>query len=373
MRNKIAFIHPFLFRYPRGIERYTVNLASALARQGAAVSILTWRWPNPLDWPELDPAVRLRGFPTSRYYAPQFIWPFYLVELLKNPFDMIYIFFADYGEAWTFKALNLLRHSQPFSLVLHFPAHQVPHRYQAFIKSGLAGKARHIIAVSQLVANEAAEAFQRSCKVISHGVECERFKPSEEVRRQVRQELEIGENSPVLLTVSALEERKGIAWMLAAMPELVKLFPDLTYLVIGDGPQRQELSDLVKQYDLEDRVKLLPATPDVARFYQTADLKIILAHGEASSLVTLEAMACQVPVVASHHPPFDELVSPEWGLQLDEKDEAGLVAAVQGLLLDAGRRWKLGNAGRYQIRRRHTWEQIADEYLYMLREDIHRQ
>jgi glycosyltransferase involved in cell wall biosynthesis len=355
-----------LFRYPRGIERYTVNLASALARQEAQVSILTWKWPNPLAWPELDPAVRLRAFPTSRYYTPQFIWPFYLLELLKNPSDMVYIFFADYGEALTFKALKLLRPAQPFSLVLHFPAHQVPHRYQAFMKSGLAAKARHIIAVSQLVADQAQEVFHRPCLVITHGVDSECFKPSEEVRQQVRQELGIAENAPVLLTVSALEERKGIAWMLAAMPGLVKHFPDLAYLVIGNGPQHQELENLVRQSGLEDRVKMLPATSEVVRYYQAADLKIILAHGEASSLVTLEALACQLPVVASLHPPFDELISPEWGLQLDEKDTTGLVAAIQALLHNPERRWRMGVAGRHQVLTRHTWEQVSGQYLELV-------
>lgn len=365
-RPKIAFIHPFLFRYARGIERYTVNLASALARQEANVSILTWRWPQPFTWPELEPAVQVRVFPTSRYYAPQLVWPFYLVDLLKQRYDMVYLFFADYGEALTFKALSALHRVQPFSLVLHFPAHQVPHRYETLAKSGLAGKAQQIIAVSQLVADEAQELFQRPCTVISHGVDVERFKPSPATRLKVRQELGISENAPMLLTVSALEERKGIAWMLNAMPDLVKQFPHLTYVVVGDGSQRQELEKLVQQPDLVEHVKLLPATPEVAGFYQAADLKIILAHGEASSLVTLEAMACQLPVVASLHPPFDELIHPEWGVRVEAKDTPGLVSAVQGLLLDSERRWKMGVAGRHQIVTRHTWEQIGRQYLELM-------
>ena len=103
---KIAFLHPFLYRYPRGIERYTINLGTALVRQDTAVDILTWRWPEPLSWSELEPRVTVRTFPTSRYYAANLVVPFYVLALMRNRYDMLYIHFADYGEA---PALRLLR------------------------------------------------------------------------------------------------------------------------------------------------------------------------------------------------------------------------------------------------------------------------
>jgi len=65
--KSLAFIHPFLYRYRRGIERFTVNLTSALAELGNDVEILTWRWPEPVHWPDLHPNVRVVSFPTPHY------------------------------------------------------------------------------------------------------------------------------------------------------------------------------------------------------------------------------------------------------------------------------------------------------------------
>src|SRR5687768_16372073 len=66
---RIAFIHPFLYRYARGIERFLFRLANALARDGVEVEILTWSWPKPVAIDTLEPQVRVRVLPTSRYFA----------------------------------------------------------------------------------------------------------------------------------------------------------------------------------------------------------------------------------------------------------------------------------------------------------------
>src|SRR4051812_5617289 len=96
---RIAFIHPFLFRFPRGIERFLFNLANALARRGVEVEILTWRWPEPVVIDTLDARVRTRVLPTSRYFAARCIIPWYTYHLLRENYDFVWIFFAGYGEA----------------------------------------------------------------------------------------------------------------------------------------------------------------------------------------------------------------------------------------------------------------------------------
>ena len=51
---RIAFVHPFLYRYPRGIERFTISLANALVQGGEQVDIRTWRWPRPVRIDSVD-------------------------------------------------------------------------------------------------------------------------------------------------------------------------------------------------------------------------------------------------------------------------------------------------------------------------------
>jgi phosphatidylinositol alpha-1,6-mannosyltransferase len=363
---RLAFVHPFLFRYARGIERYTVNLASALAAGKDEVDILTWHWPDPLHWSELAPQVGVQIIPTARCFAAWFAAPFIARHLLRNACDMVYIHFADYGEARALRLLKLMRRQPPFSIVLHYPYSQVPHRYHSFIRSGLARQARQVIAVSQFVADEAQPVLGRSCAVISHGVDIARFHPDPLQRASVRHRLDIPEDAPLLLTISAFEERKGMQWLIRALPDVARQFPTVRYLIVGEGPYGPELRRLTQELGLQQQVHFHPATPDVTPFYQAADLFVILARGEASSLVSLEALACELPVLAAAHPPFGELIRPAWGRQVDETDSQAIISTLSEVLRDRDQHRTMGRQGRAYILAEHTWPAIARQYQDLL-------
>jgi glycosyltransferase involved in cell wall biosynthesis len=359
---KVAFIHPFLLRYARGIERYTVNLASALTRAGAQVDILTWRWSHPLVWGEQDSAVRILTVPTPRYYAAQFVWFFYGMHLLRERYDHVFVYFADYGEA---QALNLLKR-QSFSVVLHFPHSQVPHRYRTLMRSRLFARARHIIAVSPHVGVEMQSFSGRTCSVIPPGVDTSLFQPSSDARRMFRQELEIPPDTPLILSVCALEMRKGVQHVLRALPIVAQNVPEVQYLVVGDGPDAESLYKIARDLGVMHLTHFLPARSDVQICYQASDVFAILARGEALPSACLEAMSCELPVVASSQPPFDELIQPQWGCQINDEDPAKVADALTRLLLDGHSRARMGKAGREHILTHHNWDTIAARYLELL-------
>lgn len=363
---RLAFIHPFLFRYARGIERYTVNLSSALAVHDAEVDIVTWRWSNPLRWDELARQINVQIIPTSRYFAAWLAAPLIARHLLRNRYDMVYIHFADYGESLALRLLKRMKRQPPFTIVLHYPYSQVPHRYHSFVRSGLVQDAQQIVAVSQFVAAEARPVLGRSPVVISHGVDTERFRSDPSTRENVRDRLGIPHDAPILLSVSALEERKGMQWMLHALPDLARQRPSIRYLIVGDGPFGAALQRLTDELGLQQYVHFVPATPDVAPFYQAADALVILAKGEASSLVTLEALACELPVLASIHPPFGELIQPTWGRQVDERDSQAIASSLGEMLQDRNRLAVMGRQGRAHILAEHTWPMIASRYGSLL-------
>jgi glycosyltransferase involved in cell wall biosynthesis len=251
--------------------------------------------------------------------------------------------------------------------VLHFPYSQVPHRYETLKATGLAARAEQVIAVSEFVDREAEAFLGRSCAVISHGVDTGVFNPDPAQRASLRAELNLSPDAPIVLTVSALEERKGVQWMIHALPRLIEALPGATYVVVGDGPHKETLRSLADELGVADRVRFLGARTDVARFYQAADLMVILSKGEASSLVSLESLACGTPVIASRHPPFDELIAPQWGRQVDERDSLALADTIVALLSSPQRLHCLGEAGRAHILDRHNWDQVAQEYFELLR------
>jgi len=359
---RVAFIHPFLFRYARGVERYTLSLANALADSGVDVELITWNWPAPLQIDLPNPKVKIKKLPTSRYFAAKAIVPFYARHLLRNQYDFVWIGFAGYGEA---EALRLARR-QPFGIVFHYPTAQAPHRYREFNRYGLAQRAAAIVSVSQYVATGVQEFFGRASTVIHHGVDTGRFKPDAEVRRAKRKELRVGPDAPLLVTAAALEERKGIQWVLRALPKILKRFPETTYLVLGGGDYRHALEQLANNLGIQSQVRFLGEQEDITPFYQAADISLILSRGEASSLSALEALACEAPVIAARRPPFDELIREDYGLLVDEEDADAVAGAVEGLIGNASQRAAMGAAGRAHVKEAFTWEHAAEEYVRVM-------
>ena len=142
----------------------------------------------------------------------------------------------------------------------------------------------------------------------------------------------------VLLTLgrlSATERYKGFDEVLDLLPELLKSLPDLVYLIVGDGDDRDRLQRKAQTLGVADRVIFTGyiAESEKADHYRLADTYVMPGRGEGFGFVFLEAMACGVPVVASRLDGSREAVrSGELGIVVDPNDReelrAGIIAAL---------------------------------------------
>jgi glycosyltransferase involved in cell wall biosynthesis len=113
-------------------------------------------------------------------------------------------------------------------------------------------------------------------------------------------------------------------------------------------------------------VRFLGEQEDVTPFYQAADISLILSRGEASSLMALESLACEVPVIAARRPPFDELINDKYGMLVDEEDTDAVARAVEEILADPEKRKVMGQHGRSVVREKFSWERAAEEYIKVM-------
>lgn len=335
-----------------------------MARTGVIAHIITWD--GPVRIPEfIEGKVTVLRAPAVRYYQQWAALPFSLSRLLRGRYDQVFVNFAGYGEGHLLSAMSKLRPA-PFSIVLHFPRTLAPHRYREFEQWSLQSKAAHVIGVSAYVAAQAREWSQRECAVIGHGVDTYLYRPDPAVRIEVRSSLGIPSESPVLVTAAALEERKGMQWVIRALPSLAAKYPDVIYLMLGDGAYRAALEQISRDFGVADHVRFLGSVSNVPAYLDAADLGLIVSRGDASSLALLEYAASGLPVITSRRPPFDELVRREWARMVDEEDAAALASMIECLLANVDLRSAMGRAGRAWVERHHSWDQVARDYRALI-------
>jgi glycosyltransferase involved in cell wall biosynthesis len=361
VNKRWLFIHPFQLRLLRGIETYLWNLSSALVHSGIGVDILTWD--GSLSIPEYvqHPEIRIHRVPNYRYFQAAAAIPLYLRHIMTGNYSHVFTHFAGYGEGFSLFLAGFLRQVE-FSVVFHFPPSLVPHRYREFARWGFLRDAKHLIAVSQATAREVVPWAGRSCSVIGHGVNVQHFKPDAESRSRIRQQLGIHPDALVLISVAALEERKGIQWGIKALYRLLTDVQNLHYVVVGDGAYRKPLEILVDDLGVADNVHFLGTKLDVSPYLCAADIVLVLSKGEASSISLLEAMACQLPSITSICPPFDELVNPAWGIKVEEENISAIVQALTGLIGQPDIRLKMGLEARSCVIESRQWQQVAQQY-----------
>lgn len=170
-------------------------------------------------------------------------------------------------------------------------------------------------------------------QVVGNGVDIAKFSP--QPQSSARGSLGIPLQSKVIVTVGGLVERKGFHRVIAAMPQLLKQFPNLTYLIIGgpspEGDWTKQLQQLVSDLQLEDAVKFLGpmAAEKLSQPLSAADVFVLSSRNEGWANVLLEAMACGLPVVATDVGGNREVVSrPDLGVVVPFDDHEALVNAI---------------------------------------------
>lgn len=191
---------------------------------------------------------------------------------------------------------------------------------------------------------------------------------------EFRARASIGERDRVLLTVGRLIRRKGASWLVAQV--LTQLPPDVVYVLIGEGPERDAILGAAVGAGVRDRVRLLGRVDDqlLAAAYRRADVFVmpnvpVPGDIEGFGLVALEAAASGLPVVAADLEGIREAVQHERnGLLVASRDATAWSAALSSLLARPPQeRSSLGDSFRTFTIANYGWDQVAARYLSEIR------
>lgn len=176
----------------------------------------------------------------------------------------------------------------------------------------------------------------------------------------LRAELGLPDGTVLVGTVAILRVKKGHADLLRAAKLVLRRFPEVHFVIAGDGPQMQNLLRLIGELGLASRVHMLGLRRDVTNVLQSLDLFALPTHQEALGTAFVEAGAVGLPVVATNVDGVPEVVAQgETGVLVSPGDPAALAEAISGFLEDPVRRRQFGDNAQRRVSRDFSCEIMA--------------
>jgi phosphatidyl-myo-inositol dimannoside synthase len=213
-------------------------------------------------------------------------------------------------------------------------------------------------------------------RVIYPGVCCEKF-----INHSSGEVFNNYKGRKTLLTVGRLVKRKGVLeFITCVMPILIKIIPDILYLVVGDDAtqslahkdrMRKIIQDRIDALNLQDYVTLLGnlSEEELIQLYLRSDLFVlpcIELHGDAEGfgVVFLEAALSWTPSVATRTGGIPEaVIDGKTGLLVDPSDYEGIIEVISKMFTDNHLRESLAGEGKKRVHEKFCWNVILSQYL----------
>lgn len=216
---------------------------------------------------------------------------------------------------------------------------------------------------------------------LTNGINIEKFsfiKEKGEIE-ELKRKLGFNETCFIITTIGDLSERKGQKYFIQMAKNVSEHFLNSIFIIIGKEPNNSagyenELKELVKKLDIENKVKFLGFTDNVSEYMSISDIFVLHSFQEGLPLVILEAMACAKPVVATDVNGIPEAIQDGLtGLLLKPGDVETLIDSVSKLLSDEDLRLKIGRAARKRAEDlfdiKEYFRKIESIYLKLLNND----
>jgi glycosyltransferase involved in cell wall biosynthesis len=322
-----------------------------------------WCWDrqNPLEYPAERVAVRvipgrmapyegpgrwmyrLRNLPGGNFYGAHGVERRQLASMMANLRPAVLLcYFADV-------AMRLLPAAQdtaiPVVAYLHGDFEFLNNRWHRWSLAHVAREFAAVVVINQIERNWLLQhgVREENVHVIPCGAPTELFLP----RRH-------GPTDKVrFVMTSRLSPAKGCEWSIRAFAQVVRNMPEVELHVYGDGPLRDDLRNLVSELGIAKSVAFHGWTGERQLAEVLPQYDIFLQHSldkEGFGVSIAEAAACELPVVVTCVGGIAEHVVPgETGICVQEKDVAGMAAAMAELAKSPELRRKIGQAGRERM------------------------
>jgi glycosyltransferase involved in cell wall biosynthesis len=346
-----------------GIERYISTIAKELTRRGINVKIITRQLGNQKFYERKRnlQIYRIPYIPGKYTRTPSFnlFSIYYFGKILKRGnIDIIHA-----TACWAGFASYLIKKIWGFEYILTMqtvdslkPEWSKVRPLFKIVEKCSIENAQHIIAVSEEVCNEIIDTYNISrarMQVIPNGIDISVYKCA---RRQI-----LKKDKKNILFVGTLRESKGVRFLLDA----VKLLDHNYHLhITGDGPQRVFLEKHAETLQINDKVTFLGARNDIPDLMKSADVFVISSLTEGLPFVILEAMASEIPIVATNVGGMKDILKNNYsGLLVKPANPQELKNGIEKIVCDPNLAKKLTINAANEVKKKYSIEKVVDTLI----------
>lgn len=208
-------------------------------------------------------------------------------------------------------------------------------------------------------------------KILVHrmGIDCGKF-------TFISRRLDDGEVIKIV-TIARLVEKKGVEFAIRAVAKLMKTAPNVEYTIIGDGPLKQNLQELICQLNVGKAVQIFgwKQQQEVIEILNESHIllmpSVTATNGDQEGIpVTgMEAMATGMPIIGTHHSGIPELIQDEVsGFLVPERDTEALVERLNYLVQYSEQWCEMGKAGRAFVEKNYDINKLNDQLVKIYQE-----
>ena len=363
---RVAFI---LVRFPLLSETFILNQIVGVIDRGHEVDIYTYKLG---DTSNMHPAVEKYRLLDRTYHVVPTISVNYFLRGLKgliqllSPYDIIHCQYGPLGQK-----VMLLRHLGILKgkLITSFRGFDISRYIQQYgsnVYSQLFEQGDLFLTACENFKHQLLKlgCNEKKAIVLRSGIDCDKFafaprRPDPDGRIRI-------------VSTGRLVEKKGIEYGIRAVAKLAKMNQNLEYLIVGDGPLRENLQRLIQELDVSDTVKLLgwKQQQEVVDILDKAHIliapSVTAKNGDREGIpnVLKEAMAMGLPVIGTRHSGVPELVQDGiTGCLVPERDADALAEKLSYLIENPQLWMQMGRSGRKLVEDDYDSNKLNDELV----------
>src|SRR3954470_17310426 len=351
------------------------EIGKELASRGHDVHFISYAFPIRLTLSEriFFHEVEVRTYPLFEYPPYDLVLATKMAEVItRYDLDILHVHYAIPHSISAYLARMMLADRKvPFVTTLHGTDITLVGNDRSYLPITRFGieQSDAVTAVSKYLMLRTVDEFQihRPITVVPNFVDCNVYNRTADAPIRCRF---AESNEAVLIHISNFRPLKRVEDVIATFAKVIKQCPS-KLLMVGDGPERPKAEWLAGTLGIADHVLFLGKQNDMAQLLSMADLLLLPSENESFGLVALEAMACEVPVIASNVGGIPEVVvHGQDGYLFPVGDSDGMSSACIDLIKNPERRLEMGQTARQHAQREFCASKIVKRYEELYRQTI---